>query len=61
MNKHECVACGYIYDPTEHDNIDFPSLPTTYSCPKCGAKKEMFQRVCMFDKNNAPFDFPKNK
>lgn len=61
MNNYECVACGYVYDPKDHKDIDFLSLADTFICPNCGAKKEMFQRVCTFDKNNAPFDFPKKK
>jgi len=61
MRKYECVACGYIYDPQEHNNKDFLSFPDTYICPNCGAKKEMFQKVCLFDKQNAPFEFPNKK
>ncbi len=58
MDKYECVACGYIYDPKEHKDIKFSTLPDTFNCPNCGAEKEMFHRVCMFDKENSPFIFP---
>lgn len=58
MDKYECVACGYIYDPKEHKDIKFSTLQDTFNCPNCGAEKEMFHRVCMFDKENSPFIFP---
>ncbi|MBI9031376.1 rubredoxin [bacterium] len=61
MDKYECVACGYIYDPVEHNNIDFKTLPDEFICPNCGAKKEMFHKVVIFDKEHAPFDIPKYK
>lgn len=59
MDKYECVACGYIWDPKEHKGIDFLSLPKTFICPNCGAKIQMFQKVVIFDREHAPFDFPK--
>lgn len=61
MDKYECVACGYIYDPKEHKDIDFLSLPITFICPNCGAKIEMFHKVVIFDKEHSPFYFPPKK
>ncbi|MBC7363995.1 MAG: rubredoxin [Candidatus Aminicenantes bacterium] len=52
MNKWECTACGYIYDPEQGDpdhNIPpgtpFESLPDDWVCPQCGVGKEFFQKV----------------
>jgi rubredoxin len=61
MNKYECVACGYIYDSKDHNDKDFLSLPEAFICPNCGAIKEMFHKVCNFEKEHAPFDFPIKK
>ncbi len=60
MDKFECVACGYIYDPQEHNNIDFSLLPKTFICPNCGAEYDMFHKLVVFDKEHAPFEFNKN-
>ena len=27
MQKYQCIACGYIYDPAENDDIPFEQLP----------------------------------
>jgi rubredoxin len=52
MDKYECSACGYIYDPEigDPDNgIDprtaFKDLPETWVCPVCGVPKDMFEKV----------------
>ncbi|MDI6699092.1 MAG: rubredoxin [Candidatus Saccharicenans sp.] len=52
MEKWECTACGYIYDPEFGDpdhNIPagtpFESLPDDWVCPQCGVGKEFFQKV----------------
>ena len=39
--KYICI-CGYIYDPKENDNIEFADLPDDWTCPVCGATKDMF-------------------
>ena len=44
MDKWECSACGYIYDPAENDNVPFEQLPSTWKCP-CGAPKSKFVKV----------------
>lgn len=50
VDKWECVICGYIYDPElgDPDNgikpgTPFTELPNNWTCPICGASKEMFK------------------
>ncbi len=52
MEKWECTACGYIYDPEAGDPTNgvpagtkFEDLPDTWVCPQCGVGKEFFQKV----------------
>lgn len=45
MEKWECLVCGYIYDPAEHDDVPFEKLPANYTCPDCGAGKDMFEKI----------------
>jgi rubredoxin len=52
MEKWECQACGYIYDPAVGDpangvpaGTSFENLPDTWICPQCGVGKEFFQKV----------------
>lgn len=51
MKKWECTVCGYIYDPAKGDGRDvsagtaFEDLPEDWSCPDCGASKDMFEAV----------------
>lgn len=52
MEKWECTACGYVYDPEVGDpdhNIPpgtpFESLPDDWVCPQCGVGKEFFQKI----------------
>ncbi|MFO7830574.1 MAG: rubredoxin [Desulfuromonadaceae bacterium] len=52
MQKYECTACGYIYDPEKGDpenGIDpgtsFADLPDDWVCPLCGVGKDMFEPV----------------
>ena len=52
MQKYECLACGYIYDPAAGDpendispGTSFESLPDDWICPICGAGKDMFEEV----------------
>jgi len=52
MEKWECMACGYIYDPTVGDpdggiepGTPFEELPDDWICPECGASKDMFEQV----------------
>ena len=51
MEKWVCSVCGYVYDP-EIGNPDngvpagtpFENLPDGWTCPVCGADKEMFEK-----------------
>lgn len=52
MQKYECEACGYIYDPAVGDedsgispDTPFEDLPDDWVCPLCGVGKEMFKPV----------------
>jgi rubredoxin len=52
MDKYECTACGYIYDPAMGDpdngvppGTSFDDLPDTWVCPQCGVGKEFFSKV----------------
>ena len=45
MEKYQCDACGYIYDPQEHDNVAFNDLPEDWTCPLCGVGTDLFSLV----------------
>ena len=52
MEKYECSACGYIYDPAVGDpdngvnpGIPFAELPEDWVCPQCGVDKSFFQKI----------------
>ena len=52
MDKWECLACGYIYDPSVGDpdsgiepGTPFEALPDDWLCPDCGVSKDMFEKV----------------
>lgn len=52
MEKWECMACGYIYDPVIGDSdggiapgTAFEDIPDDWICPKCGASKDRFEKV----------------
>jgi rubredoxin len=49
MEKYECTMCEYTYDPAQGDpnrgvppGTPFDSLPDKWTCPKCGAGKNLF-------------------
>jgi len=51
MQRYKCSICGYIYDPEKGDpdsgikpGTPFESLPDSWVCPICGAKKEKFEK-----------------
>jgi rubredoxin len=37
--------CGYVYYPSENNNISFEDLPADWVCPLCQAGKEDFQEI----------------
>ncbi len=52
MDKWECTACGYVYDPQKGDpahgvppGTPFEKLPADWSCPECGAEKNLFEKI----------------
>ncbi len=52
LDRYECRACGYVYEPEKGDdshNIDpgtlFAELPITWRCPVCTAKKIAFANI----------------
>jgi rubredoxin len=52
MDKYECTACGYIYDPAKGDpdngvpkGTPFDQLPDDWVCPVCSVGKDEFEKV----------------
>ncbi len=52
MDKYECTACGYVYDPEKGDpesgvapGTPFEKLPDDWVCPVCGAEKSDFKKI----------------
>jgi rubredoxin len=52
LDRYECRACGYVYEPEKGDNshniapgTPFAELPITWRCPVCTAKKTAFANV----------------
>ena len=52
MERWQCVVCGYIYDPELGDpdggvapGTAFENLPDEWTCPVCGATKDMFEKA----------------
>ena len=52
MEKYECSACGYVYDPAVGDadngiaaGTAFESLPEDWVCPVCGLGKDAFEQI----------------
>jgi rubredoxin len=52
MDKYQCGVCGYVYDPAKGDpdggiapGTAFEDLPGDWTCPVCGAAKDMFEKV----------------
>ena len=52
MQKYQCLACGYIYDPEEGDpdsgiepGTPFADIPDDLVCPLCGVGKDQFEPV----------------
>jgi len=52
MEKWECMVCGYVYDPAVGDpdrgfkpGTPFEQLPDDWTCPDCGATKDMFEKI----------------
>ena len=42
MAKYVCNVCGWVYDPAEHDGVEFKDLPEDFECPICSVGKDQF-------------------
>lgn len=52
LDKYECTACGYVYDPAEGDpengipvGTPFDKLPNDWVCPLCGLGSDRFDKA----------------
>jgi rubredoxin len=51
LDRYECSACGYIYEPEKGDGktieagTPFETLPPGWRCPVCGAGSKAFQNI----------------
>jgi rubredoxin len=52
LDRYECRACGYVYEPAKGDNkhnispgTPFAELPINWRCPVCGAAKKAFSNI----------------
>lgn len=52
LDRYECRACGYIYEPAKGDSkhpvppgTPFNELPSSWRCPVCGVKTSQFQNI----------------
>jgi rubredoxin len=62
--RHECRACGYVYEPSRGDSnrdipagIPFEELPEDWRCPVCGARSSQFVNI---GSTGAPSGFQEN-
>ena len=52
LDRYECRACGYVYEPAKGDSKDsvapgtpFTELPPNWRCPVCGVKTSQFENI----------------
>lgn len=51
LDRYECDACGYIYEPVKGDGVKisagtpFREISSTWRCPVCGAPKRQFRNI----------------
>ncbi|MDG2991616.1 rubredoxin [Candidatus Synechococcus calcipolaris G9] len=52
LDRFECRACGYIYEPSKGDSrakiapdTAFADLPANWRCPACGQPKSQFSNI----------------
>lgn len=52
LDRFECRACGYIYEPSKGDEnrsippgTAFADLPVNWRCPVCSAPKKQFSNI----------------
>lgn len=52
LDRYECNACGYVYEPGKGDDKNniaagtpFEELPANWRCPVCGVRQSAFQNI----------------
>ena len=52
LDRYECRACGYVYEPDKGDSkaevppeTPFTELPSNWRCPVCGVKTTQFENI----------------
>jgi len=52
LDRYECQACGYIYEPLRGDDrrqipeaTPFEAVPSSWRCPVCGVPKSRFSNI----------------
>lgn len=51
LDRFECSACGYVYEPAKGDGdkvlpgTPFEELPPGWRCPVCGARTRQFDNI----------------
>jgi rubredoxin len=51
LDRYECRACGYVYEPEKGDSRKVPpgtafaDLPPNWGCPVCGAPVAQFSNI----------------
>lgn len=51
MDRYECTACGYIYEPIRGDGASiasgtpFEEIDASWKCPVCSASKRQFGNI----------------
>jgi rubredoxin len=52
LDRFECRACGYAYEPLKGDDrrnvpggTPFKQLPSDWRCPVCGASRSQFNNI----------------
>ena len=52
LDRYECRACGYVYQPEKGDSkhqvspgTPFTELPSSWRCPVCGVKTSQFSNI----------------
>ena len=44
ISNYVCGACGFIYNETDWEDIDFKELRDDWKCPICSALKKHFYK-----------------
>lgn len=64
LDRYECRACGYVYEPIKGDSksnipagTPFEELPSNWRCPICSAKTSQFANIGV---SGSPSGFKEN-